>query len=111
MNKGDLQGMRGTVISIEEGGMVTFKPIGFGSLTRSRSSVGNALFNSTLNSTLNSLDSSSSVRTLRLEAAANRPRARAQVEQPTQRPLTPAVKEPWMVAPGIGFGQKFYYRP
>jgi len=34
INKGDLMGIRGTVISIEEGGMVTFKPIGFPELEK-----------------------------------------------------------------------------
>ena len=34
MNKGDLTGIKGTVIAIEEGGLVTFKPTGYPKLTK-----------------------------------------------------------------------------
>jgi hypothetical protein len=83
----------------------------FGSLTRNSSALGNALYTTTLNSTMSSLASSgSSDRALRLEAAASRQRPKVSVQQPVQRVSTPQA-EPWMTAPGIGFGGKFYYRP
>ena len=83
----------------------------FGTLSRNSSALGNALYTTTLNSTLSSLgNSGSSDRALRHEAAANRSRPKAQIEQPRQRPSTPSA-EPWMKAPGIGYGGKFYYRP
>ena len=34
MNKGDLTGIKGAVIAIEEGGLVTFKPTGYPELTK-----------------------------------------------------------------------------
>jgi hypothetical protein len=34
VKKGDLTGIKGTVIAIEEGGLVTFKPTGYPELTK-----------------------------------------------------------------------------
>lgn len=88
---------------------ITYHPVGFGSLTRTRSSIGNNMLSSTLNSSMNSLGGSPSVRALRREAAAARPRPKSNYDQPLQRPST-GEKPSWMKAPGIGFGEKFYYR-